>query len=230
MERIMPSTQELQELLRQFADALGATETQPLTVHVGMMKLRYPVVECEAPASASRASAMLTPPMPPSNESWLWLSPTEKAIIASASEVNWMTGQNLALAANLPWERDLGAILRNLVERCILESSNGKGYRLLNPPRDPLNGQTVKKARRVESNGAEHPQAEPDEPESEDPAASKVDAILGLFHLKRCRLSLGEIAGAFPKADASSVRVAVQELKRDGKIVLRDALYSLPEQ
>jgi hypothetical protein len=81
-----------------------------------------------------RTDPVLEPAMPPPSEEWKWLSPTEEAIVSAASATEWKSTDRLIADARLPRDHDLPGILRNMIERNILESQPGRGYRLKNPP------------------------------------------------------------------------------------------------
>lgn len=76
-------------------------------------------------------------PMPLPNGAppqWRFFSPAEEALIAVASE-HWQTRDELAeksgvVRDGLASESDVKAILRNLCERGVMESEQGRGFRL----------------------------------------------------------------------------------------------------
>ena len=69
------------------------------------------------------------PPLPPGA---LWLSPAEAAVLRRLREAGgWVVGRELAKAADRDYDPRFQAVLMNLVERGILRSSQGQGYRLV---------------------------------------------------------------------------------------------------
>jgi hypothetical protein len=54
----------------------------------------------------------------------------EEDILAVLDHTNWKTRKEIAEATGMPPESDIKVLLRNLVNRGILESSSSKGYRL----------------------------------------------------------------------------------------------------
>ena len=84
-------------------------------------------------SGAPPAGELFTPTAPPAGgEAWLWLSPTEKAILGVADD-RWQPAEQIAALAGIPFSGELKPILRNMVERNILESASGRGYRLAQP-------------------------------------------------------------------------------------------------
>ncbi len=70
---------------------------------------------------------------PASCEHWLWLTPTERAILDCFGDdtQTWKSSECIGAVVNLVNNRDLSAILRNMVERNILEAKAGRGFRLV---------------------------------------------------------------------------------------------------
>jgi len=68
-------------------------------------------------------------------------SPTEelilKALAGAASGAGWLTGQQLADACGLPKSTLFSAVLTNLAEAGVVESSTRHGYRLVPSPVAP---------------------------------------------------------------------------------------------
>jgi hypothetical protein len=131
----------LESLLAQLAALLGLTLSENektwvrLTLPHCRLKYRLRGPLDGGAAFPARETAALEAPMPPANPDWLWLSPTEEAIVRVASATEWKPAARLAEEAGLPPDRDLNAILRNMVERKVLESLPGRGFRLKDPPR-----------------------------------------------------------------------------------------------
>jgi hypothetical protein len=67
---------------------------------------------------------------PEAGRAWLWLSPLERRILDALAGRGWTTSKALARLVAESNSGDLRAILRNLTERLILDSSPGKGYRV----------------------------------------------------------------------------------------------------
>lgn len=67
---------------------------------------------------------------PESENLGLWLSPLERRIVEALSSGEWMPTRQIAQAIGEDGDGDIRAILRNLVERQILESLTAKGFRL----------------------------------------------------------------------------------------------------
>lgn len=88
------------------------------------------------PAAASaRASHPMTQPSAPKppdlTHNALWLSPNETKIVeALAKAGDWTSSQKIADAAGLDCNESFKAVCGNLVDRQILESAPGRGYRL----------------------------------------------------------------------------------------------------
>jgi hypothetical protein len=87
-----------------------------------------------APAAPEHERTPPPPAPPEASSNWLWLSFAEQRVVAAlrGRTEGWTTAEKIADAAG----RDTGAdadyrsILRNMVERGILLSSQGRGYRL----------------------------------------------------------------------------------------------------
>lgn len=80
--------------------------------------------------------AMTSPERPDhSNASWLWLSPLEESVVRVLIDTaaTWITAEEIATAIGESNNSDLRAILRNMTARGILESAQGRGYRLALP-------------------------------------------------------------------------------------------------
>ena len=89
--------------------------------------------------------SQLEPPVAAPNEHWQWLSPVEKAVVKTFLSAGdpWRSCEAIAEQVTFVNVRDLGVILRNMADRDILESKQGRGFRLKNPPKNQdkdLNG------------------------------------------------------------------------------------------
>jgi hypothetical protein len=83
---------------------------------------RVPEHECPGPPSA-----------PPEDDvPWLWLSPAEEAVVRAlrGQAGEWVTSGQLAREADRELDGGFKGMLRNMVDRAILKSSQGRGYRL----------------------------------------------------------------------------------------------------
>lgn len=68
------------------------------------------------------------------DDAWKMFSPLEDGIIAFARErAGWFTAEDLAANIGESTTGDLRPILRNLTARNVLESAQGRGYRLALP-------------------------------------------------------------------------------------------------
>ena len=89
--------------------------------------------------------SQMEPPVAAPNEHWQWLSQAEKAVIKAFLREGdpWRSCEAIAEHVTFLNARDLAVILRNMVDRDILESRQGRGFRLKNPPKNQdkdLNG------------------------------------------------------------------------------------------
>jgi hypothetical protein len=68
---------------------------------------------------------------PEGGAAWLWLSPAEEAVVRALRGRNeWVTSNALAESADRELDAGFKGVLRNLVDRGVLRSSQGRGYRL----------------------------------------------------------------------------------------------------
>jgi hypothetical protein len=85
-----------------------------------------------AASRQSQTVEALPPPTPAPNPNWLWLSNIEAEVIRTfeqSSEV-WIACERVAEVVSPISARDLGVIMRNMVKRGILQSQQGKGFRM----------------------------------------------------------------------------------------------------
>jgi hypothetical protein len=82
----------------------------------------------ELPQAVS-ATPNVALPAPPRSGQGRWLSPTEEAIVGALTS-DWQTGQQIAERAGLSRSSFFNAVLSNLAEREVIESSRS-GYRRL---------------------------------------------------------------------------------------------------
>jgi hypothetical protein len=61
---------------------------------------------------------------------WLFFSSREKGIVSACHADGWMTAEQISAALGESPTTELRAVLRNLVERQVLESATSRGYRL----------------------------------------------------------------------------------------------------
>jgi hypothetical protein len=122
--------------LQRLAALLGLKPSEneeiPVQVILPRCQLNYRLLTLADADGANEESETisLVPPMPAPNPDWKWLSPTEEAILRAASATDWKKKEDIAKAAGLPCDRDFEAILRNMIERNMLESAPGRGFRL----------------------------------------------------------------------------------------------------
>jgi hypothetical protein len=121
-----------ERIFRELAVLLGGEAAGAGRMHLrarlGKTELR---ISGPVPATAPEEQdghAACGAPMPPPNPLWKWLSPEEDALLRGATD-QYQTAEKLAELAGLPLSGETKAILRNMVGRNILESSQGKGYR-----------------------------------------------------------------------------------------------------
>lgn len=77
------------------------------------------------PASPCRGEQLVDPP------GWKMLSPLEEQVVELLrSRPGWVTAEEIATAVGESTSGDLRPILRNLAARSVLESAQGRGYRL----------------------------------------------------------------------------------------------------
>jgi hypothetical protein len=67
------------------------------------------------------------PSLPPDAR---FLSQVEEKILGVVRSDSWTTAREIADKANVAFDKDLGGILRNMVDRGLLASCTGRGYRL----------------------------------------------------------------------------------------------------
>lgn len=128
-----------------FARANGLIEVGSLSVSVRIednaVTITTPISEADlTEPPAENSPAELATPMPAGNAHWKWLTDEENAIIPVASTTEWRTASKLSELSGVPRDRDFDALLRFMCSRNILESAHGKGYRLKNPPQEPIPG------------------------------------------------------------------------------------------
>lgn len=121
--------------LGQLAAVLGITASSTLDITIlevesrKQFNLRGAFMIPSPGANEENDPQSFEPPMPAPNPAWKWLSPTEEALLrAVRPSPEWKTAEILASEAGLPCDRDLKAILRNMVDRNLLESMTGRGY------------------------------------------------------------------------------------------------------
>ncbi len=101
-----------------------------LTVNGGRYQVDF--ARCAAGQAGTAAPAPASPePARPRG-----FSPTEKAIIDALADGEWKTSQAISEAAGLGRSSSFQAILTNLVDAKVIESSHKNGYRLSVPETD----------------------------------------------------------------------------------------------
>lgn len=126
---------ELLESLRTLSGVLPVT----ITISNGLTVTISTTAAVQTTSNVADATPSL--PTPGSNNAdWKWLSANEEAFVRAATR-DWQTLSQLLEKAGIEDSRDLSAILRNLVQRRILESAPSRGYRLAStePQLSPVN-------------------------------------------------------------------------------------------
>jgi hypothetical protein len=116
-----------ERILRDGAAILGQMGAEALNIKVKITGAGSTVIfEGEVPTGTLDAEPTAPVDAP---RHWKWLSATEAAIVAVAGDA-YVPAEQLAGKAGLVKSSELMPILRNLVERNVLESAQGRGYRL----------------------------------------------------------------------------------------------------
>lgn len=85
----------------------------------------------EAIPAGESPPVVQTPKPPPSLPPDVrFLSQVEEKILGVVRSDGWTTASKIAEKANVAFDKDLGGILRNMVDRGLLASCTGRGYRL----------------------------------------------------------------------------------------------------
>jgi hypothetical protein len=131
-----------EQLLRIGHEILDPVHPQPGRIRVHILKgggaefrLLEESTEMEATMSTTGGSPSRGIPMPEGWPSW-WkpFSEAEERLLRVASTEHWQSASTLAEKARVRAGNDLLPILRGLVDKGMLESSTGKGFRLKAPP------------------------------------------------------------------------------------------------
>jgi hypothetical protein len=130
----MPSPEDISRLESSAAACFGQwtreTEFKPfiVTVSRGRRVCSLPVVAPPPPPSCAGCPGRCGPAAAPRRGRFF--SPLEEQILSALSKGGWLSSNQLAEALKLADSEKLKSILTNLVDREVIESMPGRGYRL----------------------------------------------------------------------------------------------------